>query len=245
MAGAATSKDGMKWMRHQMGIHQSISIEEFLNDVVLGKNEYVEMSEKFLSEIEDQIPVSRGWRMLDDVVGGVPNVPAYLAGHPQHMRRRVRAARDNAPLTIFMNLTSSMGIPAHLILKRGVVLMSLVRMLVEHRPVELWVGTSLDDMATAAWRIDTTPLDLARAAYHVADVNMSRLFGYAMCETLTDCHLGGGSFVMGPDVQGPLREVAGWHEVMWIPRIHLYDEMTTDPVAWLRRVMKQYVPSDE
>jgi hypothetical protein len=249
----SAARDNPKWMNFQMGNIQrgnfgrrDFSTEMFSRLAETGDEGYVAQSDKFLTEIEDQVPVSRGWRNVDDVVGAVPNVPAFLAGHPQHMRRRERVSRENAPVTIFMNLNSSMGIRSELILRRGIVLLALARLLVEHRPVELWVGSSLSDgylTGTTAWRIDTVPLDLARAAFHISDPSMSRVFGYAMCETMVNKHLGGG----GPEdrMLRELKAVAGWRDVVYIPSIGYSDPMVNDPMAWLKRTMSQYVRTEE
>lgn len=231
-----------KWMAHQENIQRNngaIGTDKFLEQAAQGDETLVPLSEAFLAKIEDQVPMSRGWRNFDDVVGSIPNVPAMLAGYPQAMRRRERTMKDTAPLTIFMDLASSMGIKQDKILQRGIVLLALTRMLVEHRPVSLWVGTSMGDggmTSTVAWQIDTMPLDLARAAFHISSVAMSRLFGYATCEMLVDKHIGG----FGHQNVDQLKVVAGWNDVLHIPAINYYDPMTNDPVAWIKRVMAQY-----
>src|SRR4029079_19182184 len=173
------------------------SSEALVRKATTGDNSLVAESERFLTSIEDQVPMSKGWRNVDDVVGAIPNVPAFLAGHPQHMRRRERAARDNAPITIYMDLTSSAMIDAKQLQKRGIVLLALARLLVEHRPVELWVGTSKARQGcsgTVAWRIDTAPLDLSRSSYHIGAAAMARGFGYGLDDTL---HKTGGMWPFG------------------------------------------------
>lgn len=252
IVGAATQHD--KWMRHQMGIQRGnmrdCSVEQFKTLVSQGDENLVKQSEKMLAKIEDQIPLSKGWRNVDDVVGAVPNVPAFLAGHPQCMRRRERSAQSTAPLTVYMDLASSMVIGKDLILQRGVALLALVRLLVAHRPVELWVGTTLGThgvQATSAWQIDTAPMDLARAAFQIADSTMSRLFGYAMGEAQVGRHLGGFGFAgfSADEAAKPLRTVTGWSEVMYLPPISYSDPLTKDPVGWIRKVMQQYVRDAE
>lgn len=230
-----------KWMTHQMGIHVGLSMEAFRHGASHGDESIVARSEQVMSDLEDQLPHSPGWSNVYDVVGSLPVIPALLAGHPQHMRRRERVAKATAPLTIFMDLTSSMGIHRRDILKRGIVMLALVRCLVMVRPVELWVGASLGggpggQSGTVAWRIDTAPMDLARSGFHIADVNMSRLFGYAMCESMIDAHLPG-SFADTNERMAELREIAGWHDVLMVPRIHLHDPLVTDPVGWIKRVL--------
>ena len=224
------------------------STADFRKKAMLGDTNLVGVSEQFLAEIEDQIPMSRGWRNIDDVVGAVPNIPAFLAGHPQNMRRRVRVAKSNAPLTIYMDLTSSAAIDAKDVTKRGIVLLALARLLVEHRPVELWVGTSkggyTKTSGTVAWRIDTAPLDLARAAYHIGASAMARGFGYGVDNAI---HKTGGSWPFGDyqlhcrTAKERLAMVMGSSELLFIPPIYLKDELVTQPVAWLKRTMAQYL----
>lgn len=225
--------------------------EALKHKAAYGDNDLVWQSEKLLSSIEDQVPMSRGWRNVDDVVGAVPNIPAFLAGHPQHMRRRERTARDNAPLTVYMDLTSSAMIEAKDVQKRGIVLLALVRMLVEHRPVELWVGTSKGRpgcSGTVAWRIDTAPLDLARSAYHIGAAAMARGFGYGLDDSL---HKTGGQWPFGKydystnNAEARLKSVVDWGELLYIPPIHLSDPLTTKPIEWLKRTMATYVKGDE
>lgn len=227
------------------------SMETLRKHASQGDESLVSASEKFLAEIEDQVPLSRGWTNVEDVVGAIPNIPAFLAGHPQHMRRRQRVARDTAPLTIYMDLTSSAALSAVTVQKRGIVLLALVRMLVEHRPVSLMVGTSKGRYGvsgTIAWRIDTTPLDLARAAYHISSTTMARGFGYGVDDAI---HETGGSWPFGSydlhckTAAARLQAVTDIGEVMYIPPIFVADEMVQRPVEWLKRVMAKYLGEKE
>jgi len=232
--------------------------QEFKQRIETGDNSLVEQSDVHLAKIEDQVPMSRGWRNVDDVVGAVPNVPAFLAGHPQCMRRRQRAMRDTAPLAIFMDLTSSAGIGSREVQNRGIVLLALTRLLVEHRPVELWVGTALGGgtsyrgkavSATVAWRIDTAPLDLARAAYHVSATAMARGFGYQMAHA--ELNMPHGAWPFGnhdlhcKTAERRLKDVFAGQELLYVPPIYLGDALTQDPVGWVKRVMAQYVGTEE
>jgi len=227
------------------------SIPELKRKATTGDNSLVEESDKFLASLEDQVPMSRGWRNVDDVVGAIPNVPAFLAGHPQHMRRRERAARDNAPLTIYMDLTTSAMIDAKTVTKRGVVLLALVRMLIEHRPVELWVGTSKGRRGvsgTVAWKIDTAPLDLARSSFHIGASSMARGFGYGVDDSVHET--GGGWPFDSYDLhcrtaKARLQEAMGGGDMLFISPLMGTDPMVSDPVAWLKRTMKEYVGGGE
>lgn len=241
---AAIAKNGGSW--------SGDSWTSFSRKINEGDEASVAASEKMLTDLEDQVPVSRGWRNVDDVVGAVPNIPAFLAGHPQHMRRRERVSRDNAPLTIFMDLTSQASVSSYDVHRRGVTLLALVRLLVEHRPVELWCGAAQDAFyqqasGTTAWRIDTAPMDLARAGYHVAGTAMSRMFGYGINRHLFKS-VGTWSFgsnVLQASTGKERAERAFGTEVLFIPRIMLADEMVKNPVGWVRREIQKYTGIEE
>lgn len=226
------------------------TFEELKRYVALGDESRVRRTDNLLTQIEDQLPATRAWRNVDDVVGAVPNVPAFLAGHPQHMRRRERASKENAPITIFLDLTSSAVISADMVERRAVVLLALVRLLVEHRPVELWAGIAQDvgkGSGTVAWRIDTAPMDLARAAYHIASTNMARRFGYGLNTHLNragghwpfrDPHLGART------AAERLQRIFGG-EIFHIAPLLNTDKMVSQPVAWLKETMAKYVTTED
>jgi hypothetical protein len=251
-----------KVLMHKTGDSWSggVAYATFKQRASTGDNALVLESDKHLALIEDQVPMARGWRNVDDVVGAVPNVPAFLAGHPQCMRRRQRAMRDTAPLAIYMDLTSSAGIDAKDVQKRGIVLLALTRLLVEHRPVELWVGTGMGSSfshrngsksisATVCWRIDTAPLDLARAAFHISSTAMARGFGYEMVHGELDMPHGhwpfGNHALHCRTAEARLKEVFAGQELLYIPPIYWGDPMTQDPVAWVKRVLARYVGEEE
>jgi hypothetical protein len=229
------------------------TIADLQRMIVSGDERRVAESDKYLAEIEDQIPVSRGWRNVDDVVGALPNVPAFLAGHPQCMRRRQRVASETAPLSIYLDLGSSNTISHVLIERRGLVLLALIRLLVEHRPVELWVGSSIGATgyaSTTCWRIDTSPLDLARAAYHISATAMSRRFGYGV-STAESGRRWNSAFAMGnhaaqvSHLRNRVPQLFSG-DTMFVPPIYdTGNEMVTNPVAWLKRTMAQYVGESE
>ena len=227
------------------------TLEELRRCAVLGDERLVAEADRFLSEIEDQVPMSRGWRNVDDVVGAVPNVPAFLAGHPQHMRRRERVARDNAPLTLFLDLTSSAIIDAATVQRRAVVMLALVRLLVEHRSVSLWAGVGQDvgmcGAGYVAWKIDTAPLDLARAAYHIGSTQMARRFGYGVNGIV---NRSGGHW---PHHDASHTKTHGERdlravfetEMLVIPALQFNDKSVRDPVNWLKETMSRYVKQEE
>ena len=126
-------------------------------------------SDKLLEKFEGlELPTFRQ-EWFNEVDGSVPNVQAFIAGHPMSMRRRKRAESHSAPITVFVDLFVSGGVSNEKILERGALILSLVRILANHRPVQLYAAdatTSRSGVTVAqAVRIETAPLDLARAAY--------------------------------------------------------------------------------
>lgn len=226
------------------------SYEQFAKCLEIGDNALVKDSEEFMRQIEDVVPLTRGWRNVDDVVGGMPIVPAYLAGHPLCMRRRERTMKQTAPLVVYMDLTSSGMVSSRDVQKRGVALLALVRQLAAHRPVELWIGASLggydrDPLSgTICWRIDTAPLDLARAAFYISATVMSRGFGYSLAQHLLGT---GGSWPFNDydkhcrTAKERLAAVFPGKEIMYVPPIMGTDELVREPVKWLKRTLAQYV----
>lgn len=227
---------------------------QFEQRIRTGDTDLVHQSDEFLAKIEDQVPLSRGWRNFDDVVGAVPNIPAFLAGHPQCMRRRERTMKQTAPLAIYMDLTSSAGISAKSVQKRGVTLLALTRLLVDHRPVELYVGTSLGDYGrlagsyTTMWRIDTAPLDLARAAFFIGATVMSRGFGYGI--TIQELKSNGNWPFdnYGLHCETAKQRMAAafpGSDLLYLPPIMVNDELVEKPVEWIKRVLEGYVAKED
>src|ERR1044072_4755649 len=67
---------------HDDDFHGRDGIEGIRRKVRTGDKALVAPSDKFLAAMEDQVHPRTAWRTRDDVVGGGPNVPAYLSGSP-------------------------------------------------------------------------------------------------------------------------------------------------------------------
>lgn len=126
------------------------------------------------------------------VAGGVPNVPAMLAGSPLSMRRRQRMADHAAPLSVVVDLGVSASVKHATLARRGAAALALVRLLAATRPVALWVVAGLqcsrggDNPQNAAFavRLDTAPLDLSRAAWLLCAPEAFRRAGFAVAQTV-------------------------------------------------------------
>jgi hypothetical protein len=103
------------------------------------------------------------------VSGALPDVPAYLAGSPLNMRRRV-PSYGLAPLTIVVETFMSGGVSDADRDRRSVAILALIRKLaMTGHAVDLYLAhTSMREAATCLIRIENRPLDLVRAVWGFA-----------------------------------------------------------------------------
>ncbi len=232
-----------------------------LRALTLGDESLVAASDALLAKLEDKLPHTRKWQNRRSVTGGLVNVPEFLAGNPECMRLRKRLDRNDAPVTIFMDLTSSAMISADKLLARGTAILALARALCEHRVVELWGGIALGEnsgyrsqkawCSTFAWRIDTTPLDVARAAFLLSAPAMARGIGYELAPTLAGHSSWSGAwpfaahdFHVRTQAQR-LRMAMGAAEMLVVPPIYGTDPLVTDPLGWITRELARLTGDHE
>lgn len=210
-------------------------------------------SDKWLDKFENMIPQTKAWQVRHDVLGGVPNVPAFLAGHPMNMRRRERITKESAPLCVMVTLTTSAAITADLMRKRGAILLAFVRALSATRPVELWACNSVGSYGVAGnvlIQIDTNPLDLARAAHVLTCPSVARGLGYAVAYKLMKEQLdynwidgwpyGNHSEFLRTCRENYGRQINPTAEALLIPAAHIDDPMVQKPDQWFRDMLTKY-----
>lgn len=221
----------------------------------------VEASDKFMAAIEVDNLVSQSWEETHDVIGGVPNVPAYLAGLPLNMRRMERVADERGPLTMFASLELSASIDVGTMRKRGAAVLALVRALSATRPVELYACCSIGEGSRhgndgfgshVLIRIDTAPLDLARAAHVLTCPSVTRLLGYSMLTDQADKELTRGKGWNGQFAYGDVHKyretardnfvsiVSPGSDSLWLPAAHATDPCVKEPVRWLKGMIRQF-----
>jgi hypothetical protein len=224
----------------------NISIRESIHQTRNGDLSSVSESDTFMNRLEDQVFASSGWKNIYDVVGAVPSIPAYIAGVPECMRRRARTTTDTSPLAVCVDLTSSGGINAKDVKKRGIAILALVRLLANIRPIELYANVALGKDGFAGeivCKIETTPLDLARAAHILTHPSVSRGMGY---KTLQNKYHTSGGWPYG-DVdrhrttgRENLLRVLPVQDLLYMPPIFAHDAAIKEPVKWIKAMLKQY-----
>ena len=138
----------------------------------------VAASEGFLARFESLTFQSPRKQWLAAEAGHMPNVPAFIAGHPQSMRRRARRLHEAAPITVLVDVGVSEAFSHEKILTRGAAIMALCRVLASYRAVQLYVVEASKVASGAesviAVRIDSAPLDLAHAAWALCGAGFLR-----------------------------------------------------------------------
>jgi hypothetical protein len=154
-----------------------------------GNLALIPQAEALLSQIEADIDAD-GPLWQGSVAGSFPDVPAFLSGDPECMRARVVCPNEKAPVRVFVCTTSSCGVEASTLLKRGIAALALVMQLIKQgRPIELWTFTKLDGnrehegTTCLLVRMPTAPVDMARIAHCLSACSFDRTlamgFGYA------------------------------------------------------------------
>lgn len=233
----------------ECGFGGDMSTRESIAAIRNGNLRAVAPSDAFMGNLESIMPASRSWETVDNVIGAVPNIPAYITGNPYNMRLRKRTKSEAAPLRVICDLTSAGGIDADKVEKRGYAILALARLLTAARPVELWCGTALDGgdrkhSSIIMARIETSPMDLARAAHTISHPSVSRGVFYGISKKV---HRAKGAWPYGE--MNTFRErgakimgaVFGDSELLFVPSVSLDDDASIKtPAKWLADKLALY-----
>lgn len=231
---------------------QSLSPDPSLPRALCGSLDRVQDSERLLAKFESQGVFSLKQQWLNSVSGFVPNVPAFLAGHPTSMRRRVKAPAESAPLMITVDLTGSIGIGSYGFSVRAAAILALVRILSASRAVELWLGAHYgtderpSQHAGCFIRMPTQPLDLSIVSNAIMDHDLVDTL-FARINRHDNRAIGSWSFGHSPierDMQHELLSVAfpSAYECLAIPAAYVGELIDTQPEEWLKQQIKRFSP---
>lgn len=224
-----------------------MGFDKSLDCVRSGDLAGVPASEQYLKAFENLVPATKAFQVFDSVVGGIPNVPAYIAGMPLNMRQRRRTVKSTAPICVMADLTSSAGVSADDVRKRGCAILALVRLLSAIRPIQLWAVVALGSHRkrnTVAARLNTAPLDLARAAHVLTHPSVSRCLSYGALETVFNSY---GQWPYGSIENHRSCAAATYKEhlcpgseAIFVPPVFLTDDSIKAPEKWLREMLQRY-----
>lgn len=164
------------------------SFAEAIESTREGNTKHVPAAEKLLEKITADLDLMQAdWQ--HDVAGAFPDVPAFLAGQPDCMVRRVQTISERAPLCVWVDVSSSGNIDVDTLTQRGIAALALVMQLIRQgRAVELMTFTSLNgrkgNQSVICCRMITAPIDIASVSYCLTSSGFSRSLCYGLARHL-------------------------------------------------------------
>lgn len=121
-----------------------------------------------------------------DIIGGAPNVPAYLAGSPACMYR-IDRVKSRGAYNVFVDVGVHCGVKKSEVCDAGIEILLRVLRLASNYPVNLYVGdlSKYDEKiyGHAVKIMDAgRPYNTARVSYALTEVGFLRVFGLAVIE---------------------------------------------------------------
>jgi hypothetical protein len=226
VAGGALDHDS-SWMGEEY--------EETIQRTRSGNLSLIPKAEALLDQIDADLELdSPQWQ--SSVAGAFPDVPAFLSGDPECMRARVVQANEKAPVRVFVCTTSSCGVSAETLLKRGIAALALVMQLVKQgRPIELWTFTKLDGDSAHKGnscflvRMPTAPIDMARIAHCLSACSFDRSIAMTFARRMTGFK---GKWASEQDS----RKLVGASPCDIVLNESRYgDDIVNNPVDWIRQ----------
>lgn len=237
---------GNKWFNDE-------SESDTLRKAELGDTTLVDAAERALAKLENVIETPRKvWER--NVAGAFCCVPDVLAGLPTPMRRQVITRDETSPITVLAITTSSGGISAKTLAKRGTVILALVMALARIRPVSLQQLTILngaDEGETIITsEINTHPLDLATACYVLTSAGFARRLTYGLGKALNN-FTGGWPRRYCYGSPEPYYEylrnrlTPDPKKCLLIGAAELHDELLVQPTEWLNKQIARFTSEQE
>lgn len=226
----------------EMGLH------DMAKGVGEGDASLVTRADEYIRRLEDEQFLSKAWDVRSDVVGSLPNVPAYLAGQPASMRRRVRLKKPQGPLVLFLETTGS-GSLADRAHYRGAAMLALVQLLSAQRPVELYVCTTFGEyntMNALVCKVETTPMDLARSCWMLINLSKMSMRGHDLLRNIRQGRSPGSWSYGTPDLErkycGEIfgRFLTPGSELLYVPAAFGGDHGLDSAHVWLKAMLKKY-----
>lgn len=223
------------------------SMSTLLDKCVNGDERYIAAAEDMLDQLRDDIEIPKP-QWSPSPYGAFPDVPSFLAGEIECMRHMVSDPHMTSPVRIFFDPTSSAGLDADTLVKRGTAALALTMALAQMRPVELWTFSDIeakdDDLALICVKIQTAPLMVSEACFALCNPGYSRALTYGLAEARVGFtgSWGFGDNDLDTDHRTTLMRVAlqASPQDIVIPGAHMADELVQNPLAFIRRELAKF-----
>jgi len=234
---------------------RNVGMGAFANRLETGDEIVGQAIDERASAIEAGLLLTTGLVARNSVCGACPNVPAYIMGNPYNMRDRRRDKTGRGPLALFIEMTGSGRLDHDEMIERGAALYAMVRALALFRPLELWITTTYGTtgmMCQTAIRVETNPLDLARAAMVLTSYNDIAATGSITTTRMKNwrdvrCSMLGWAYGVDSLERKYAGEILGrmispGSQIAYLPAGLLGTDNFSDPEGWIRKMLREYSP---
>jgi hypothetical protein len=221
---------------------------------LVGDKRLVPEAEALIRKLTTEINVPKA-EWIPSPAGAYPIIPDHLRGLPTSMRRRVEIQNDRSAINIYLCVTSSAGVNAKILTKRGVTVLALALAMTRIRPVKLSIISIIEGKdngeTVITAEINTHPIDLATACYALTSQGFSRRLTYEVCNWL-NIHRTRANYILWPhgfDYFKPekyyeyLTRAFGLkpETTLFIPPVMLHDEeIVSRPVEWINGQIRKF-----
>lgn len=246
----ARNRASMDWFNNE-------TLEDTLSFCRHGNPHLVPAAEKLIDLFDAEAGIEMPRKTWQNRPAGMfPDVPAYLMGQPCTMKILVEEPNEHAPISLLVISSSSAGISAETLQKRGACILALTLLLSRRRPLSLqtvFISDGKDNGETIlSTRIETAPLDLAVACYALSSSGFDRRINHFLARK----HNGftGGwppayryyEASHATYFQHLIDELSPNPErTLLIPPSQLNDELLTQPVTWLKTQVARFIEERE
>lgn len=195
--------------------------------------------ERFLHAVDIPTP---GRARVRDVCGGLPVVPEFLSGNPEHFSDLRMIESESAPVRVWFDPTSSAVVSAESLLERGAAVAAFVLALSTTRPVELWIATSNQGRTTPCIKLGASPFVTSEVAFAVGHVAFARSLTYGWSSQFWRWSGLWAAWFRPSDPDQSLREAlkAAPEDIVLGPAYRGHKSIT-DPEGWIRDTLHSFV----
>jgi hypothetical protein len=223
----------------------NISFDEAIDLALHGEDSYVKEANKLIDQLSLAMPMTRAFKTIKSPYGGRCSFSDWQKQTPTPMRRRIRSNTDFGPIKIVVSTTSSQGIDAPTMAKRGSAILALLLKLQEVRPIELYLLAELyghrDGWHYQQIRVESKPLDIAVAAFVLCNVGFARHLTYDLASKLDGFD---GTWPKGYKnddyAQRRAERLGLTEEDIMIKEVYLDDKLVQKPLEWLQEQLRKY-----
>lgn len=222
-----------------------------------GDMRNVKAAQRIIDQMQENEIFTTGVKLITpSIIGFIPNVPGAIMGHPRSMLNRIESDLESVqtPIVIYYDVSVSAGVRDREILNRGVAAMALVMALNAFRPVELYCVScwnARNDNQSGhgvAVRVETKPLDLARAAFMMTAKEFTRRICFSAAFHQADRKAFPHSFPwawgvgLDDNYIRNMREAYNMNEQdIFLKGGYLFDRLMLDnPIQWVKQMIEKH-----